>query len=137
VGLRKYLSETDVDEYNKVMDVNAKGVFLYMKNIIPEMEKRRGLIINISSGAGKSGIPTLSAYCASKFAVIGLTEACALEVEKIKIVSLCPGSVDAGMFRRLFPGEKADLKPDEVAEKVADICINPGKYRTGQSIELY
>lgn len=108
-----------------------------MKNIVPEMEKHGGLIINISSGVGKSGIPTLAAYCASKFAVIGLTEASALEVENIKIVALCPGSVDVGMFRRLFPGEKADLKPEEVAEKVADICMHPEKYRTGQSIELY
>jgi len=137
LGLRKYLWETDVDEYDQVMDVNVKGVFLYMKNIVPEMEKDGGLIINISSGAGKTGIPTLAAYCASKFAIIGLTEASAFEVENIKIVALCPGSVDTGMFRRLFPGEKADLKPEEVAEKVADICIHPEKYRTGQSIELY
>lgn len=136
-GLRKHLWETDVKEFEEVMDVNAKGVFLYMKNIIPVMEEHGGLIINISSGAGKVGIPTLSAYCASKFAVIGLTEAAAGEVKNIKIVALCPGSVDVGMFKRLFPGEKADLKPEEVAEKVADICIHPEKYRSGQSIELY
>lgn len=136
-GLRKYLRETDVQEFEEIMDVNVKGVFLCMKNIIPEMEKQGGLIINISSGAGKTGIPTLAAYCASKFAVIGLTEAAAGEVENIKIVALCPGSVDEGMFRRLFPGEKADLAPEEVAEKVADICIHPERYRSGQSVELY
>lgn len=136
-GLRKYLRETDVQEFEEIMDVNVKGVFLYMKNIIPEMEKQGGLIINISSGAGKTGIPTLAAYCASKFAVIGLTEAAAGEVENIKIVALCPGSVDEGMFRRLFPGEKADLAPEEVAEKVADICIHQERYRSGQSVELY
>ncbi|MCZ7391777.1 MAG: SDR family oxidoreductase [Candidatus Methanoperedens sp.] len=137
VGLRKYLWETEVEEFEEVMDVNVKGVFLYMKNIIPEMEKHGGLIINISSGAGKTGIPTLSAYCASKFAVIGLTEAAAAEVKNIKIVALCPASVDTGMFKRLFPYEEADLKPEDVAEKIADICIHPGKYRSGQSVELY
>lgn len=84
------------------MDVNVKGVFLFMKNIFSEMEKHTGLIINISSGAGKSGIPSLAAYCASKFTVIGLTEASALEVENIKIVALWPGSIDAGLFRRLL-----------------------------------
>src|SRR4030067_119803 len=72
-----------------------------------------------------------------KFAGIGLTESAALEVNNVKIVVLCPGSVDTGMFRRLFPGEKADLKPEEVAEKVADICMHTGKYRQGQSIEIY
>lgn len=137
VGLRKYLVETEMEEFEEVMDVNVKGVFLYMKYIIPEMERHGGLIINISSGAGKTGIPTLAAYSASKFAVIGLTEAAAGEVENIKIVALCPGSVDSGMFRRLFPGEEADHKPEDVAEKVADICIHPNKYDTGQSIEIY
>jgi NAD(P)-dependent dehydrogenase (short-subunit alcohol dehydrogenase family) len=136
IGLRKLLWETRVEEFEEIMDVNVKGVFLYMKIIIPKMKE--GLIINISSGAGKTGIPTLSAYCASKFAVIGLTEAAAGEVgTNIKIVSLCPGSVNTGMFKRMFPGEKADLEPEEVAEKVADICIHPGKYRSGESIEIY
>jgi len=137
VGIRKYLRETGTKEFEEIMDVNVKGVFLYMKHVIPEMEKHGGLIINISSGAGRTGIPTLAAYCASKFAVIGLTEAAAGEVGNTKIVALCPGSVDEGMFRRLFPGEKADLKPEQVADKVADICIHPEKYRSGQSIELY
>ncbi len=41
-----------------------------------------------------------------------------------------------GMFKRLFPGEKADLQPDEVADKVADVSMHPGKYRQGQSIEF-
>lgn len=137
VGIRKYLWETGAKEFEEVMDVNVKGVFLYMKHIIPEMEKQGGLIINISSGAGRTGIPTLAVYCASKFAVIGLTEAAAGEVGNTKIIALCPGSVDEGMFRKLFPGEKADLKPEQVTEKVADICIHPEKYRPGQSIELY
>jgi len=137
IGLKKYIWETGVEEFGELMDVNVKGVFLYMKHIIPKMKINGGLIINISSGAGKDGIPMLGAYCASKFAVIGLTESAAAEVNNVKIVALCPGSVDTGMFKRLFPGEKADLKPDEVAQKVADICTNPGKYRQGQSIELY
>ncbi len=138
VGLRKFLLETEEEEYDEVMDVNVKGVFLFMKNIIPEMEKNGGTIINISSGAGKEGIPTLAVYCASKFAVIGLTEAASGEVGKnIRIVALCPSSVDEGMFRRLFPGEKADLEPEEVARKVTEICIHPEKYHQGQSIELY
>lgn len=137
VGFKKYIWETGVEEFEELIDVNVKGVFLYMKHIIPEMKINGGLIINISSGAGKEGIPMLGAYCASKFAVIGLTESAAAEVKNIKIVALCPGSVDTGMFKRLFPGEKADLKPDEVAQKVADISIHSGKYRQGQSIELY
>jgi 3-oxoacyl-[acyl-carrier protein] reductase len=137
-GLRKYLWETKAEEFEEIMDVNVKGVFFYMKHVIPEMERHGGLIINISSGAGKTGIPTLSVYCASKFAVIGLTEAAAREVDRnVKIVALCPASVDTGMFKRLFPEEKADLEPQEVAQKIADICMYPGKYNSGESIGLY
>ncbi|WP_143311682.1 SDR family NAD(P)-dependent oxidoreductase, partial [Candidatus Methanoperedens nitratireducens] len=134
----KYLWETKAEEFEEIMDVNVKGVFFNMKHVIPEMENHGGLIINISSGAGKMGIPTLSVYCASKFAVIGLTEAAALEVRRnVKIVALCPASVDIGMFKRLFPEEKADIEPEEVAEKVADICVHHEKYNSGESIELY
>jgi len=85
-GLKKYIWETGIEEFEEVMDVNVKGTFLYLKNIIPEMENMTGLIINISSGAGKEGIPELAAYCASKFAVIGLTESAAAEVKNVKIV---------------------------------------------------
>jgi len=60
-GLKKYIWETGVEEFEEVIDVNVKGTFLYMKNIIPEMENNTGLIINISSGAGKEGIPELGA----------------------------------------------------------------------------
>lgn len=138
IGLRKYLRETRVEEFEEVMDVNVKGVFLYMKHVIPEMEKHGGLVVNISSGAGKTGIPVLSAYSASKFAVIGLTEAASREVsKKIKIIALCPGSIDIGMFNRMFPGERAYHKPEEIVERVADICTHPEKYYPGQSIELY
>ncbi|MCX9011443.1 MAG: SDR family oxidoreductase [Candidatus Methanoperedens sp.] len=137
-GIRKYLWETTAEEFEEIMNVNVKGVFFYMKHVIPEMEKHGGLIINISSGAGKEGIPTLSVYSASKFAVIGLTEAAAREVGRnVKIIALCPASVNIGMFKRFFPEERAVLEPEEVAEKVADICIHPGKYRSGDSIEIY
>lgn len=136
IGLRKFIWEIEEEEFQKVMDVNVKGVFLFMKNIIPRMGKN-GLIINISSGAGKTGIPTLSAYCASKFAVIGLTEAAAVEVRDIKIIAFCPGSIDTGMFRRMFPEEKASLLPEDVAERITDICIHPEKYHSGESVEFY
>ena len=137
-GMRKYIWETKAEEFEEIMNVNVKGILFYMKHVIPEMERHGGLIINISSGAGKAGIPTLSVYCASKFAVIGLTEAAAQEVGRnVKIVALCPASVDIGMFKRLFPEEKAALEPEEVAQKIVDICMHPEKYDSGQSIELY
>ena len=72
VAYGKYLVETSTEEYNEIMDTNVKGMFFCTKYALPHLLKRgEGRIVNISSGAGKRGIPKLSIYCASKFAVIG------------------------------------------------------------------
>ena len=80
----KSIMDTTEEEWNKTIDTNLKGVFLYTKEVLPYMiENKSGVIVNVSSGAGKSGFPNLSAYCASKFGVIGFTESIAKEVANI------------------------------------------------------
>jgi 3-oxoacyl-[acyl-carrier protein] reductase len=78
----KSIINTTEEEWNKTIDTNLKGSFLFIKELLPYMieNKSGGIIINVSSGAGKSGFPNLSAYCASKFGIIGLTEGVAQEV---------------------------------------------------------
>ena len=74
--------DTTEEEWNKTIDTNLKGIFLFTKEVLLYMieNKSGGSIINVSSGAGKSGFPNLYAYCASKFGIIGLTESVAKEV---------------------------------------------------------
>lgn len=89
------------EDWDLTMDVNAKGTFLFCKYALPIMKKQNyGRIINFASIAGKVGIPELSHYCASKFAVIGLTNALAKEVAKydITINAVCPGIVNTQMW---------------------------------------
>lgn len=96
------ISDLTPEEWDKIMSVNARGVFLCTQAEIGSMRKRgSGSIINVSSIAGKSGFPELSHYSASKFAVIGFTNAVAKEVatEGITINALCPGIVGTGMWR--------------------------------------
>lgn len=71
--------DTIAEEGNNTIDTNLKGIFLFTKEVLPYMleNKSGSIIINVSSGAGKSGFPNLSAYCASKFGVIGFTESIA------------------------------------------------------------
>jgi len=112
------------------MDVNVKGTFLYMKNIIPEMENSTGLIINISSGAGREEFQSWVHTAHQKFAVIGLTESAALEVNNVKIVALCPSSVDAGMFKWLFPGERQTSNRKKLLKRLLmSACIQENTVR--------
>ncbi|VFT54870.1 putative short-chain dehydrogenase [Pseudomonas aeruginosa] len=84
------------------MNVNARGVFLCCQAELPLMQAQRwGRIVNLSSIAGKVGLPDLAHYCASKFAVIGFSNALAKEVARdgVTVNALCPGIVGTGMWR--------------------------------------
>jgi len=96
------VDELSTDDWDWIMKVNARGVFLCSKAELAVMRPRRfGRIINVASIAGKVGFPDLSHYTASKFAVIGFTNAIAKEVasEGVTVNALCPGIVGTGMWR--------------------------------------
>ena len=138
VAYRKYMVDTSREEYENVMDTNVKGMFFCTKYALPYLLKRgEGRIINISSGAGKHGIPKLSIYCASKFAVIGFTESIAYEIGGgVQIYAVCPASVDTDMYRSLHSDEPV-LKPEDVARKVLELCLPETTLPSGSSIEVY
>src|SRR2546426_1830863 len=103
----KKLLDTSEEEWDKTIDSNLKGAFLCTKAALPFMiQNRTGVIINVSSGAGKTGFPEISAYCASKFGMIGLTESLAWEVGNysVRVMAICPGEVDTKMQQDVDPG---------------------------------
>jgi NAD(P)-dependent dehydrogenase (short-subunit alcohol dehydrogenase family) len=90
------------DDWDLIIDVNVKGTFLCTKAVIPHMTQRgSGRIVNLSSIAGKRGRPFASAYCTSKWAVIGFTQSLAYELApaNINVNAICPGEVDTYMWR--------------------------------------
>ncbi|UCE24012.1 MAG: SDR family oxidoreductase [Candidatus Zixiibacteriota bacterium] len=128
VGLRDTVINTTEEEYNLMMDTNVKAVFHCFKELLPRMMKQDfGQIINISSLAGRMGVPGLSVYSASKAALNAFSEAVAGEVrnENIKICVLSPGSTEtdfgSGLRRRrsrAASGSTVKLTVEEVAEAV-------------------
>lgn len=93
------------EQWDRVMEVNAKGPFLCAKAVIPHMTKRGGgAIINTASIAGKRGRAGASAYCASKFAVIALTQALAEELgpANIRVNAVCPGFLRTAMWTEVL-----------------------------------
>jgi len=94
-------------EWDLNMDVNAKGVFLGTRAILPHMlERESGSIVNTASEAGKMGMPLVSHYCAAKHAVIGFTRAVAREVAPtVRVNAVCPGTVETPMMERNYEAE--------------------------------
>lgn len=142
----KKLIDTSEEEWDNTIDINLKGAFLFSKAVLPFMIKKDmsgGVIINVSSGAGKTGFPDISAYCASKFGMIGLTESLAWEIGNynIKVMAICPGEVNTKMqqdFDQEYYRKYKDkmLQPKQVAERIIDMIFNDKKYNNGQSIEI-
>jgi NAD(P)-dependent dehydrogenase (short-subunit alcohol dehydrogenase family) len=115
------LSRMSASDWDEVIDTNLKGVFLCNRSVLPAMiRQREGHIVNLSSTSGRKAYAFDSAYCASKFAVIGLSESVADEVRGfgVKVEALLPGAIDTGMWDQNGPFRRPDhaLAPERVAE---------------------
>jgi NAD(P)-dependent dehydrogenase (short-subunit alcohol dehydrogenase family) len=139
-------------DFDAIIDVNVKGVWLCMKHQIPQMlSQGGGVIVNTASIAGLVGAPTMSIYSASKHAVIGLTKSAALEYAKknIRINAVCPAVIDTEMFSRAQASDpkKAEIaqsmhpigrigKVDEVAAAVLYLCSDLAGFTTGIALPV-
>jgi 3-oxoacyl-[acyl-carrier protein] reductase len=115
-------------EWHEMMDVNVNAIYHVIRNVLPGMiERGRGHIVNIASIAGRSAFASGTGYVATKHAVLGLSESLMLEVREhgVKVSVVMPGSVATDMI----VGDSTDkgwmLKPDDVAEVVAQILSSP------------
>ncbi|RKX44124.1 MAG: 3-ketoacyl-ACP reductase [Thermotogae bacterium] len=125
VSTMNWFWELTEEEWDFNMNVNAKGVWLVTKYVVPHMIRRRkGKIVNIASMAAKIGAPLLAHYSASKFAVVGFTQAAAKELAPygINVNAVCPGFVKTPMQDREVIWE-AQLRGIDDPEKVRDEYI--------------
>ena len=128
------LIDMPLTEWQKLFDINLTSIFQCLQATLPTMRSQKsGTVINVASIAAKQGFPNWGAYCASKFALLGLTQAIAAEEQPhgIKIMSICPGSVDTPLWDTL--GDKvppsfnraAMLRPATVAESIMTLINLP------------
>jgi NAD(P)-dependent dehydrogenase (short-subunit alcohol dehydrogenase family) len=149
--LWKGIEDTTEEEWDRILDINLKGVFLGCKFAIPAMrESGGGSIVNIASGAGLIGLPQHFAYCAAKAGVIHLTKSLALDHghDNIRINCICPGAVLTPML-----GEAIDLddpaqrermarqnalgriaEPEEIARVSVFLCSKEASFMTGAAM---
>ncbi len=130
-GIYGPFPEVSIEEWDKMWLVNVRGMVLVMQAIVPSMiSSKNGHIVNIASQHGLRTSANASAYCASKFAVTGLSDALSIELWKygIKVSLVCPGGVLTS-FMGISPDQKPQtfLEAEELAEVLLDIVTAPGK----------
>jgi NADP-dependent 3-hydroxy acid dehydrogenase YdfG len=133
IGIYGNLVETSADDFDQMMDTNMRSTFLFTRHTVPSMlERGSGAIINVASMAGVMGFAGEAAYCATKFAQVGFTQALDRELRPrgIKVGAVCPGGVRTEFAigtGRTEEGVAASgmLDPDDVAQAVLLMATQP------------
>lgn len=149
--------DTSEDTWRKTFGVNVDGMFHVIRRVVPGMvERGSGAVINIASWMGKSGVPAYGAYCASKFAVVSLTQSLACEIGEngVRVNAVAPGLIvqtkmreESEIGRRAqglpTPDERAKSipmrrpgYPDDIAKAVAFLASDEASYITGETISV-
>jgi NAD(P)-dependent dehydrogenase (short-subunit alcohol dehydrogenase family) len=149
VELQDTIVGTDEADFDRVIAVNLKGVWLGMKHQIPRMlENGGGAIVNTASLAGLVAVPSLAAYIASKHGVVGLTRAAAVEHanDGVRINCVCPAAIRTAMIEILPPERRQELiapqamqrlgEPSEVAEAVVWLISDRASFVTGVALSV-
>lgn len=137
------LVETTPERWRRLFDVNVHGTYLTCRRALPSMlERGAGAIVNVASISGIVGpekFPGFVSYCASKGAVISMTEALAVEVKArgVRVNAVSPGSVDTPMWAAASGGAPADMTPAEVAETILFLASDRSRPMNGQNVHVY
>ena len=148
-GPMKVTGEYDEDAYDRIMAVNARGVFLGMRHVIPMfLEQGGGVIVNTASMASLVAFPQLVAYCASKGAVLMMTKTTAVEYadKNIRVNCFCPGAIQTAMVAGM-PKEYIDAviqanpvkrvgEPREIADLALFLASDESSFITGTSVTI-
>ena len=145
------VQEATADDFDRIIGVNLKGVWLGLKYQIPHMLAHGGgAIVNTASSAGLTGIANVALYTASKHGIVGLTKAAALELARsnVRVNAIAPGPVDTGLLKRMVEGHipleaiAASVPmgriaaPREIAAAIVWLCSDAASYVTGHTLAI-
>jgi NAD(P)-dependent dehydrogenase (short-subunit alcohol dehydrogenase family) len=137
INKNKFLWDVSAAEFDLVIDTNIKGVTNVIRHFLPSMAREQsGVIVNFSSGWGRSASPEVAPYCATKWAIEGLTQSLAQELpEGMAAVPFNPGIINTQMLRSCFGPSAADfISPKEWAETAIPFLLGLGAGHNGQSL---
>ncbi|MBI2214275.1 MAG: SDR family oxidoreductase [Acidobacteria bacterium] len=137
------LDSMDSASWDRHFAINVKAAYLAIRCVLPAMrEAGRGAIVNVASISGVPGpqkFPGFTAYCASKAALIALTESLAAELRGsgVSVNCVSPGSVNTPMLRRVAPSLQPDMSPEDVAQTILFLASPRSAAINGQNIHVY
>lgn len=154
IGFARPIHKMTEEEWDRVVDVDLKGVFLGCKYAIPELLKTRGVILSTASVAGIEGIRRMGHYCAAKAGVILLTKSMAMDYSEqgIRVNCVCPGVITTPLsetgYDKLTPEKRERARhtaasmhllqrtgqPEEIAHAALFLCSDDASFITGQAI---
>ncbi|RCS54308.1 SDR family NAD(P)-dependent oxidoreductase [Bremerella cremea] len=126
-------------EFSHIVDINIKGVFHVLKAFVPAMvERKSGVIVNFSSGWGRSTSPEVGPYCATKYAIEGLTKSLSQELPAgMAAIPLGPGMIHTEMLEKCFAeGAASAPTAEQWAQYAVPFILSLGEEETGQSISI-
>ena len=140
IGPTTNLWEAPIDQFEKTIDINIKGVFYVLQAFVPAMiERNKGVIVNFSSGWGRSTSPEVATYCATKYAVRAISEGLRMESDVVRVTCVYPGAVESELANTITHAETAKtidqfrqiaLKPEAIANAIAHAIAQPADVDT-------
>lgn len=133
------LWETSANDFSRIIDINIKGTASMMRHLLPAMLKRgSGVIVNFSSGWGRCTAVDVAPYCATKYAIEGLSMATAQDTGgKVAVIPMNPGIIDTDMLRSTFGGEAGGFPDaDDWAKRAVPYFIKLGSKDNGKPLTV-
>ena len=130
IAVFKPFEEQTLEDWDGMMSTNVRSLFLVTRAVLPGMRERgAGTIVNVASLAGRNGVKHGTGYAASKHAVLGFSRSLMLEVRSqgIRVIAVCPGSVDTELIRPLGRDAGRILQPSDVADAILGVVRLPAR----------